>query len=52
MELNLRTNPEACCEADLKFHVSFVAASHNVVLKGLTATIEAALRVTLVITNG
>ena len=51
MERNLRTNLEACCEADLKFHVSVVAASHNVVLKGLTGTIEAALRATFAITN-
>jgi GntR family transcriptional regulator, galactonate operon transcriptional repressor len=51
MESNLRTNLEACCEADLKFHVSVVAASHNVVLKGLTGTIEAALRATFAITN-
>ena len=51
MELNLRTHLEACCEADLKFHVSVVAASHNVVLKGLTGTIEAALRATFAITN-
>ena len=51
MERNLRTNLEACCEADLRFHVSVVAASHNVVLKGLTGTIEAALRATFAITN-
>ena len=51
MELNLRTNLEACCEADLKFHVSVIAASHNFVLKGLTGTIEAALRATFAITN-
>ena len=51
MKLNLRTNLEACCEADLKFHVSVVAASHNFVLKGLTGTIEAALRATFAITN-
>ena len=51
MELNLRTNLEACCEADLKFHVSVIAASHNFVLKGLTGTIEAALRATFTITN-
>jgi hypothetical protein len=37
-ERNLRTNLEAWCEADLKFHVSVVAASHDVVLKGLTRT--------------
>ena len=51
MERNLRTDLEACCESDLKFHVSVVAASHNVVLKGLTGTIEAALRATFAITN-
>jgi DNA-binding FadR family transcriptional regulator len=51
MERNLRTNLEACCEADLKFHVGVVAASHNVVLKGLAGTIEAALRATFAITN-
>ena len=51
MKLNLRTNLEACCEADLEFHVSVVAASHNLVLKGLTGTIEAALRATFAITN-
>jgi DNA-binding FadR family transcriptional regulator len=51
MERNLRTDLEACCEADLKFHVSIVAASHNIVLKGLTGTIEAALRATFAITN-
>jgi len=51
MKLNLRTNLEACCEADLKFHVSVVAASHNLVLKGLTGTIEAALRATFAIPN-
>jgi DNA-binding FadR family transcriptional regulator len=51
MERNLRTNLEACCEADLNFHVSVIAASHNIVLKGLTGTIEAALRATFAITN-
>jgi hypothetical protein len=44
MERNLRTNLEACCDADLKFHVGVIAASHNIVLKGLTGTIEPALR--------
>src|SRR5260370_12148363 len=51
MERNVRTNLEACCEADLRFHASLVAASHNLVLKGLTGTIEAALRATFAITN-
>jgi GntR family galactonate operon transcriptional repressor len=51
MERNVRTNLEACCEADLRFHAGLVAASHNVVLKGLTGTIEAALRATFAITS-
>ena len=51
MERNVCTDLEACCEADLKFHVSVIAASHNIVLKGLTGTIEAALRATFAITN-
>jgi DNA-binding FadR family transcriptional regulator len=51
MERNVRTDLAACCEADLSFHASLVAASHNVVLKGLTGTIEAALRATFAITN-
>ena len=51
MERNVRTDLEACCEADLRFHASVIAASHNVVLKGLTGTIEAALRATFAITN-
>ena len=51
MERNVRSDLEACCEADLRFHASVIAASHNVVLKGLTGTIEAALRATFAITN-
>jgi DNA-binding FadR family transcriptional regulator len=51
MERNVRTDLEACCEADLHFHASVIAASHNVVLKGLTGTIEAALHATFAITN-
>jgi DNA-binding FadR family transcriptional regulator len=51
MERNVRTDLQACCEADLRFHASVIAASHNVVLKGLTGTIEAALRATFAITN-
>ena len=51
MERNLRIDLAACCDADLQFHVGLVAASHNVVLKGLTGTIEAALRATFAITN-
>jgi GntR family transcriptional regulator, galactonate operon transcriptional repressor len=41
----------ACCDADLAFHGGVIAASHNVVLKGLVGTIEAALRAVFSITN-
>lgn len=41
----------ACCEADLAFHAGVVAASHNIVLRSLVDTIEAALRATFAITN-
>ncbi len=41
----------ACCEADLAFHRSVIAASQNVVLRGLIGTIEAALRAVFSITN-
>lgn len=51
MESNVKTDLEACCEADLRFHTRLVAASHNIVLMRLTGTIEAALRVTFGITN-
>ncbi|HVP98414.1 MAG TPA: FCD domain-containing protein [Roseiarcus sp.] len=51
MERSVRTDLAACCEADLRFHACLIAASHNVVLKGLTGTIEAALRATFTITN-
>lgn len=42
---------EACCEADLAFHGGIIAASRNVVLDGLVATIAAALRASLRATN-
>ena len=42
---------EACCEADLAFHGGIIAASRNVVLGGLVATIAAALRASLRATN-
>jgi DNA-binding FadR family transcriptional regulator len=51
MALNVHADLAACCEADLQFHIGVVAASHNVVLRGLTGTIEAALRATFEITN-
>jgi GntR family transcriptional regulator, galactonate operon transcriptional repressor len=41
----------ACCEADLAFHRSVIAASGNVVLRGLSGTIEAALRAVFGVTN-
>jgi DNA-binding FadR family transcriptional regulator len=42
---------EACCEADIAFHTAVIAASGNIVLKGLVGTIEAALRAVFLITN-
>ncbi len=42
---------EACCEADLAFHGGIIAASRNVVLAGLIASIAAALRASLRATN-
>ena len=52
MERNVRTDLEACCEADLRFHTSFITGSKSQRgLKGLTGTIEAALRVTFNMTN-
>ena len=42
---------EACCEADLAFHGGIIAASRNVVLDGLVATIAAALRASFSATN-
>jgi len=41
----------ACCEADVAFHAGVIAASRNVVLKGLVGTIEAALRAVFSVTN-
>ena len=41
----------ACREADLAFHAGIVAASRNVVLKGLVGPIEAALRAVFAVTN-
>jgi DNA-binding FadR family transcriptional regulator len=42
---------KACCEADIAFHKAIIAASGNIVLKGLVGTIEAALRAVFLITN-
>jgi GntR family galactonate operon transcriptional repressor len=44
MERSIPHDLNACCEADLAFHRALIAASHNIVLKSLIGTIEAALR--------
>ena len=44
-------DPPACREADLAFHAGIVAASHNVMLKGLVGPIEAALRAVFAVTK-
>jgi DNA-binding FadR family transcriptional regulator len=51
MERAIPHNLEACCDADLAFHGSIISASHNVVLRGLIGTIEAALRASFLITT-
>jgi GntR family transcriptional regulator, galactonate operon transcriptional repressor len=51
MERSIPDDLEGCCAADLAFHVSIIAASGNVVLKGLSGTIEAALGAAFLITN-
>lgn len=52
MERAIPLDLEACCDADLAFHRSIITASHNVVLKGLVGTIEAALRAAFLVTTG
>ncbi len=44
-------DPPACREADLAFHAGIVAASRNLVLKGLIGPIAAALRAVFAVTN-
>jgi GntR family transcriptional regulator, galactonate operon transcriptional repressor len=46
MEGSIPGDLDACCEADVAFHRGIVAASHNIVLKSLVGTIEAALKAT------
>ena len=41
----------SCNEADVRFHRAVIHASHNIVLKGLTSTIEAALRAAFFVTS-
>lgn len=42
---------DGVCRADLAFHRSVIAASHNVVLKGLIGMLEAALSASFLVTN-
>jgi GntR family transcriptional regulator, galactonate operon transcriptional repressor len=51
MEQSVPNDIDACCEADLAFHASLIAASHNIVLRRLSGTIEAALRAAFAVTN-
>jgi len=51
MERALPDDIERVCDADLNFHRSLIYASHNVVLRGLVGTIDAALRATFLISN-
>jgi len=51
MQRALPNDIELVCDADLNFHRSLIYASHNVVLRGLVGTIDAALRATFLISN-
>jgi DNA-binding FadR family transcriptional regulator len=51
LERAIPRDPVACHEADVEFHRAVISASHNVVLKGLVGTIEAALRAVFLVTN-
>lgn len=51
MQRALPNNIELVCDADLNFHRSLIYASHNIVLRGLVGTIDAALRATFQISN-
>jgi GntR family transcriptional regulator, galactonate operon transcriptional repressor len=51
MERALPDDIDGVCDADLNFHRSLIYASHNVVLRGLVGTIDAALRATFQISN-
>ncbi|MBB5753982.1 FadR/GntR family transcriptional regulator [Prosthecomicrobium pneumaticum] len=51
MERSLPDDIAGCCEADLAFHRGVIAASHNIVLRGLIGTIEAALTATFTVTT-
>jgi DNA-binding FadR family transcriptional regulator len=51
MQRALPDNIELVCDADLNFHRSMIYASHNIVLRGLVGTIDAALRATFQISN-
>ena len=51
MERSLPHDILACCEADVSFHRAVLYASHNIVLRGLAGTIDAALRAAFLITS-
>jgi GntR family transcriptional regulator, galactonate operon transcriptional repressor len=51
MEGAIPLNLEACCDADLAFHRSIIAASHNIVLKSLIGTIETTLKASFLLTT-
>lgn len=44
-------DPLGVCQADLAFHRSLIAASHNLVLRGLIGMLEAALKASFLVTN-
>ncbi|MDW6024199.1 FadR/GntR family transcriptional regulator [Mesorhizobium sp. BAC0120] len=51
MEAAIPDDPDGVCQADLAFHSNVIAASHNVVLRGLIGMLEAALKASFLVTN-
>ncbi len=51
MQNSMLRDMASCNEADVRFHRAVIHASHNIVLKGLTSTIEAALRAAFFVTS-
>ena len=51
MERSIPLDLDACCDADLAFHRSIIAASHNIVLKSLIGTIETTLKASFLLTT-
>lgn len=51
MERAIPDDLDACCEADLAFHSTIIAASHNVVLRTMIGTVETILKTSFRLTT-